>query len=218
MNNTVLSPELYQENLDFWARAWDMVKTPYTQMPDLAYIPKIPQAIAAKKHLPVLDLGCGSGWLSVYLGRGGFKVLGVDVAEHAVELARQWALSENLDIEFLESDISALDLEAGRFGSVVANSIFEHLSMGLAEKTVDSLEKILAPGGLLVACFDFVGTGPGEYFKLEDGTHVYTDKGRKGMMLRCFDDREVRDLFAGWNILEFERVTDLTRFFVAEKK
>lgn len=217
MTDTVLSPQVYQENLDFWTKAWNMVKTPYTQMPDLAYVPRIPASIEALKSDPVLDLGCGSGWLSVFLCRTGFKVTGVDVAEHALELGRMWAKQEDLQIEFLVQDISKLNFAEAYFGSVVANSIFEHLTYELCENTAKSIYRILKPGGLLVACFDKVGTGPGEYYKLDDGTQVYTDKGRRGMMLRCFSDDEIKVLFKDFEILELTQVTDLTRFFIARK-
>src|SRR5579875_3895069 len=84
-----LKSDVYRENADFWARAWNMVKTPYTQMPDLPYITAIPEALSRQGVRRVLDLGCGSGWLSIFLARQGFFVTGVDLAEHAVELARQ---------------------------------------------------------------------------------------------------------------------------------
>ena len=217
MSETTLSPQVYEENLAFWEKAWNGVKTPYTQMPDMDYIPRIPAAIASRKADRVLDLGCGSGWLSVFLCRNGFDVCGVDVAAHALELGRMWASQENLKIDFTVQDISDLKFESDSFGSVVANSIFEHLTFELASKTVESLHRILKPGGLLVACFDKVGTGPGEYYKLEDGTQVYTDKGRRGMILRCFSDEEIRTLFSAFKIHELTQVSDMTRLFIAEK-
>jgi len=163
----------------------------------------------------VLDLGCGSGWLSVFLARAGFTVIGVDVAQHAIELGQGWAATEGLAIDFRVQDICDLNLPAGHFGSVVANSIFEHLTLDLAEKTVQSLTRVLKPGGVFLGCFDKVGTGPGEYFKLSDGTQVYTDKGRQGMMLRCYSDAEIRKLFSEWDILELSEVGAGTRFFLA---
>lgn len=217
MTDTILSPEIYKENLAFWERAWNMVKTPYTQMPDLAYIPRIPMALETKKSSRLLDLGCGSGWLSVFLARNGFKVTGVDVAKHAIELAQTWADEENLPIEFETQDISQLNYSKGYFGGIVANSIFEHLTYELAKQTVDILEEILEPGGVLVACFDKVGTGPGEYFKLDDGTQVYTDKGRLGMILRCFSDEEIAVLFSNWKIEELSPVSEITRMLIAFK-
>lgn len=215
MSETTCTPHLYQQNLEFWQRAWNMVKAPYTQLPDLDYIPKIPATLEAKKSGRVLDLGCGSGWLSVFLARHGFDVVGVDVAEHAIELSKTWAKDEDLKIDFLCQDITSLSFPENHFGSVVANSIFEHLTFDLAKKTLASLKSVLEPGGIFIGCFDMVGTGPGEYYKLEDGTHVYTDKGRLGMILRCFSDIELQELFASWNLQTLETVGAGSRLVIA---
>jgi SAM-dependent methyltransferase len=165
----------------------------------------------------VLDLGCGSGWLSIFLARAGFAVTGVDISDHALELARTWAAQENLAINFDQGDIAVLDYPMASFDAIVANSIFEHLTYELAQSTLETAHKILAPNGCLIACFDYVGTGPGDYFELEDGTHVYTDKGRKGMMLRCFSDDEIRRLLQAWEMAAFDLVESKSRFVVAVK-
>jgi SAM-dependent methyltransferase len=214
----LLSSDAYRENLDFWYRAWNMVKTPYTQMPDLPYLPTIPKTLEEYSAKNVLDLGCGSGWLSIYLARAGFAVTGLDVAAHAIDLARTWASQESLKIRFDIGDIADISYGRASFDAIVANSIFEHLTLELAGNTVDQLHELLIKGGVFIGCFDQVGTGPGEYYKLEDGTHVYTDKGRKGMMLRCFSDDEIKSLFKQWEIKTFENLESGSRFVIAVPK
>ena len=39
----------------------------------------------------VLDLGCGPGWSSLFLARAGFDVVGVDISERMIEIARERA-------------------------------------------------------------------------------------------------------------------------------
>lgn len=194
-----------------------MVKTPYTQMPDLSYLERIPTLLSDIKSAKILDLGCGSGWLSIYLARQNFQVVGVDVATHALELGRMWAEQENLSIDFQVQDISDLQFPQGYFKAVVANSIFEHLTFKLAQKTILNLEGIVSPGGLFFGCFDKVGTGPGEFYKLEDGSQIYTDKGRRGMLLRCFSDQEIKELFKNWQIEELSCLENGSRILIARK-
>jgi SAM-dependent methyltransferase len=217
MSETIVSPQAYQENIDFWDKAWNGVKAPYTQMPDLQYLPKILESFEQGKHGKVLDLGCGSGWLSVFLARNGFDVVGVDLAAHAIELGKMWADQESLKIDFQVQDISNLSFAEKTFTGVIANSIFEHLTYDLAEQTAKKIYWLLADKGVFFGCFDMVGTGPGEYYKLDDGTHVYTDKGRKGMLLRCFSDDELRRIFAGWQIQELSSIEGGSRILVATK-
>lgn len=206
---------VYRQNLEFWERAWNMVKTPYTQLPDLPYIAWIPARLEERGARRILDLGCGSGWLSIYLARNHFHVTGVDISENAVRLGRQWAAKENLDITFDQSDIAELPYPSGAFDAVVANSIFEHFTISLARVTLDKVKNMLVPGGVFIGCFDKVGGGPGEYFELDDGTHVYTDKARQGMLLRYFSDDELKELFSGWTILELTTLESGSRFVVA---
>ncbi|CAN5677401.1 hypothetical protein BH10CYA1_BH10CYA1_55440 [soil metagenome] len=211
----LLASENYNNNLDFWQRAWNGVKTPYTQMPDLPYLPSIPAWLNERKVRTVLDLGCGSGWLSIFLARQGFTVTGIDVAGHALELGRQWAEQENLKINFDVGDIAKIDYPEGSFDAVVANSIFEHFTYELANVTIKRLKSLLSPGGGFIGCFDKVGTGPGEYFELDDGSHIYTDKARQGMLLRYFPDKELEKLFADWTITKFEEFGTGSRFICA---
>ena len=210
-----IDSDTYERNVKFWERAWSAVKTPYTQMPDLPYLESIPAALKKGKVQRVLDLGCGSGWLAVYLARQGFAVTGVDVAPPALELAGMWAMQEKLPIDFQVADIAHLSLPPGSFDAVVANSIFEHLTYDLARSALAQLKDILRPGGIFFGCFDKVGTGPGEYFQLEDGSHIYTDRAREGMLLRNFSDDELVELFAGWEIISLETIESGSRLVFA---
>jgi ubiquinone/menaquinone biosynthesis C-methylase UbiE len=208
---------VYQENISFWEKAWNMCKVPYTQLPDLSYIPRIADELRKNGAKKVLDLGCGSGWLAVYLARQGFEVVGVDVSAQAINLANTWASQEDLKISFDVADASQLQYQAGSFDAVVANSIFEHFPIKQAQQLTDKVYTMLKDGGIFIGCFDKVGSGPGEYYTLEDGTHVYTDKARKGMMLRRYELDELQDLFKAFKTMENDEVDGGSIFLVANK-
>jgi len=220
--NAAQSPEgqaqsVYEGNIEFWDRAWNMCKVPYTQLPNLSYIPKIPEVLQANDAKKVLDLGCGSGWLSVYLARQGFEVVGIDVAAQAIALAETWALQEDLKIAFSVGDIASLPFAAKTFDAVVANSIFEHFPLAQAQAMAAKIHEILKDDGIFIGCFDEVGGGPGEYWSLEDGTHVYTDKARKGMLLRRYSAEELATLFSAFQKTTSEPVDAGSTFLVASK-
>jgi SAM-dependent methyltransferase len=207
--------KVFEENVDFWERAWGMVKTPYSQMPDLPYIYQIPDLLSKAPGKRVLDLGCGSGWLSVYLAKQGFSVTGADISHSAIELAQKLAKIENVSIELSVADISSLKFATNSFDAVVANSIFEHLTYDLSVLAIKSLQNCLVTNGLFYGCFDKVGGGPGQYYELSDQTHVYTDKGRKGMLLRYFSDDELKKLFSDWQLLSFSTIESGSRLLLA---
>jgi SAM-dependent methyltransferase len=54
-----------------------------------------------------LDLGCGTGLNALMLAERGWSVLGVDWAEHAIDLATEVALSRGLDAQFVVADITS---------------------------------------------------------------------------------------------------------------
>ena len=54
-----------------------------------------------------LDLGCGTGLNALMLAQRGWSVLGVDWAEHAIELATEVVSSRGLDAQFVVADITS---------------------------------------------------------------------------------------------------------------
>lgn len=65
----------------------------------------------------VIDLGCGSGELSLALARRGHDVTGVDISSVAIHLARAKAEREGLAVRFEVQDATALSLTE-RFDSI----------------------------------------------------------------------------------------------------
>lgn len=100
---------------------------------------------------PVLDVGCGTGELSLFLARRGHDVLGIDLSARAIEQARRKARRRRIDAEFLVWD--ALDLSrlgaAGLSFRTVVDSAMLHL-LGDRERDlfVDGLGAVVRPGGL----------------------------------------------------------------------
>ncbi|PXW91603.1 methyltransferase family protein [Streptohalobacillus salinus] len=67
-----------------------------------------------KKHLKpsarrVLDLGCGTGKMSVLLSKAGYQMTGVDLSEDMLVEASQRALTEKQSIQWIQQDMTALE-------------------------------------------------------------------------------------------------------------
>ena len=97
----------------------------------------------------VLDVACGHGRHSLELARRGFRVTGVDLSPRSLELAREAAQRESLDVEFVERDARELDFDA-EFDAAI--NLFTSV-MGYFEDDADTQEVVnrvaraLVPGG-----------------------------------------------------------------------
>jgi 2-polyprenyl-3-methyl-5-hydroxy-6-metoxy-1,4-benzoquinol methylase len=65
----------------------------------------------------VLDLTCGTGSQVFWLVEHGYKVVGSDINQKMLELAKARALKERLDIQFVEGDMRTSQL--GKFDAVI---------------------------------------------------------------------------------------------------
>ena len=209
---------LYEENLHFWDSAWSRVAKPHKDLPKLPYIHELTRKLKKYKVKKVLDLGCGSGWLTIFISKYGFEVTGIDTAKPAVELGKIWASEDNANVNLLVGDILNLPFKEDTFDAAVCNSVLEHFRSDQAKVLFEKIHKVLAPQGFFFGCFDQVGTGKGEYFELQDSTHVYTDEMRKGMMLRNFSDQELRELLSNFDILSFDKNNYGSRLVWARKR
>lgn len=100
---------------------------------------------------PALDLGCGSGDLSIYLAQQGCRVVGIDFVESAVTLARQRAASLPLDtaqlLEFRVADALKPSFLQQQFGAVFDSGFFHLFDPEECDSLVDELALTLSPHG-----------------------------------------------------------------------
>lgn len=91
----------------------------------------------------ILDLGCGTGWLSAMLANFG-PTTGVDLAESVIATAR--ARSPN--VTFFAGDIFKMSLLAEHFDVVVSQEVIAHVLDQVAY--LDRAVHVLKPGGYLI--------------------------------------------------------------------
>ena len=72
----------------------------------------------------VLDAGCGTGENALHVASLGLSVLGVDVAETALAIARQKANNRGIEIEFAAADAFHLERLRRRFQTVLDCGLF----------------------------------------------------------------------------------------------
>jgi ubiquinone/menaquinone biosynthesis C-methylase UbiE len=111
----------------------------------------------------VLDAGCGTGENALHIASLGLRVLGVDVAETALSIAREKAAARGIDAEFVFADALHLDRLGRVFETVLDCGLFHAFDSDERPDYVASLASVTGRGGhLYVLCFSDVGpdTGP----------------------------------------------------------
>jgi SAM-dependent methyltransferase len=111
----------------------------------------------------VLDAGCGTGENALHLASLGLSVLGVDVAEAALAIARTKADGRGIELEFAAADAFQLERLGRTFRTVMDCGLFHTFDGDERSRYVASLASVTGHDGTLyVLCFrdDGPDTGP----------------------------------------------------------
>jgi SAM-dependent methyltransferase len=94
----------------------------------------------------VLDFGCGAGENALLLARRGARVVGVDISESLIEIARRRLRANGLDgrAEFVVGSAHDLPFSRDAFDVVLGIAILHHLDLMAASREI---HRVLRPEG-----------------------------------------------------------------------
>jgi len=140
--------------------------------------------IDERAHLPgkkVVDVGCGGGILSEGLCQRGAHVLGIDMGEAPLSVAKLHGLESGIEVEYRQMTVEALaEEEAGTYDAVTCLEMLEHVPDPAS--VIRACARLLKPGGDLFLstinrnpkAFLFAIVGAEHILKmLPKGTHEY---------------------------------------------
>lgn len=130
---------------------------------------------------PILDAGCGSGWVSFALNQHGFKPLCVDLLEKQVSQSNLFFTYFGLEGRVVQSDIAALPFADGFFSAVIAFDVLEHIKD--IDKILAEIRRVIKREGTL---FVTVPNGWGSYGLLEDRFHKMVNLPLRRVIRRIF--------------------------------
>jgi SAM-dependent methyltransferase len=136
-NEEYTHPELYDlENSDF--------------EPEGLFFLEMAQALGG----PVLELGCGTGRMTIPLAERGLELTGVEIEPAMLELARRKA--GDLPIRWVQADARSFDLDQ-KFNFIFeSGSVFMHMLTNADQAAfLEQVRRHLAPGGRFTFCIFF---------------------------------------------------------------
>lgn len=101
----------------------------------------------------VLDLGCGTGALTLRAARKGAFVTAIDVNPGMLDVARKRVAETSLGerVQFAEKGVAELETEPSEYYDVVtAGLLFSELSGDEINFTLQQITRLLKPGGILL--------------------------------------------------------------------
>lgn len=128
------------------------------------------------KNGKVLDIGCGNGIISRALGEAGYEVLGIDLSEKAINIAKQHNDLPNVSFKQLAAeDLVAEKKDIHQYDALICSEVLEHLQQ--PEILLQTAYELLKEKGILLATVPN-GYGPREVLVTKPMQWLYTKGGR----------------------------------------
>ena len=110
--------------------------------------------IGADRQQQILDVGCGTGFLTIKIASLGYDCRGVDLSSGMMEIAQKKAEKQGLDIVFFEGNLVDLQIEDSSVDAITNRSVLWTLFE--PEKAFQEWYRVLKPEGKLL-CFCSIG-------------------------------------------------------------
>jgi 2-polyprenyl-3-methyl-5-hydroxy-6-metoxy-1,4-benzoquinol methylase len=111
---------------------------------------RVLEAVLKKYNVKnVLDMTCGTGSQVFYLTKHGYEVVGSDINQNMLKIAKKKAKENGLKVKFLKGDMRSV--QVGKFDAVITmfNAV-GHLTKDDFEKAMQNIYENLNKGGIYV--------------------------------------------------------------------
>jgi SAM-dependent methyltransferase len=120
--------------------------------------PALVEAAGVQAGMEVLDVATGTGNTALAAAERGARVVGVDLTDELLEVARRRAADAGAQADFLVGDAEELEFEEGRFDRVLSS--FGVIFAPRPEVAVGELARVCANGGAVAVTSWPVGSVP----------------------------------------------------------
>ena len=140
-----------KKNYNFYNNPWR--EPEFYKIQWLKIINKIIKISSNKKKNHILEIGCGTGFLSLELARAGNNVRGIDVSKKSIQEANhnlhKVKKNEKLNLIFEVQDANYINKEK-KYDTVIFFRSLHHFSN--VSKLLNQISKIINKNGILIIC------------------------------------------------------------------
>lgn len=143
-NTSTIEQPRFEEQQEYWDQRWNRQRRPNDwQLRRGQTILELVRMLSLDRP-KMLDLGCATGWFTAQLSRFGQDVMGIDLSEAAIELAKR----DFPGIRYTAGNIFEMHLPSETFDLVVCQEVIAHVPD--QPELVRRIAQVIKPGGYLI--------------------------------------------------------------------
>lgn len=144
----------------------------------------------------VLDVGCGAGRISVYMAERGYRVIGIDVSEGLLSIAREFSMKKSQHIHFFLSEGIKLPYQDEEFDIVIGFKILCYIpTRELRNEKLKEFYRVLRVGGTCIITQNIV---PDEYIDDAQDEHYLSNPASQFEILEKGDHFPLGSGYVRW--------------------
>ncbi|MDN5319274.1 MAG: hypothetical protein PWR00_1237 [Thermovirga sp.] len=146
MNITISQNKIFEKVVSYWdwrSKVYDKTCSKHHQWQDVFLAP-----FEGKHPLTILEMGSGTGFLSIGFAKRGHEVIGVDISPKMISFARKEAAKQNVNTKFHLGNAERPPSFPILFDGIVCRNLLWTLPNPL--KAIVVWKKLLKPGGRIV--------------------------------------------------------------------
>ncbi|MCX7845173.1 MAG: class I SAM-dependent methyltransferase [Dictyoglomaceae bacterium] len=173
-----------------------------------------------------LDLGCGKGRHALFFAKNSFEVYALDISPSGIELLKEKARSENLEIFTTVSDMLSLPYENEFFDCILSYHAIYHTHKEGLKRAISEVYRVLKRDGEFYVTFNSKFSksyGNPNNIVLEDGTIIKKEGKEAGIPHYYIDKEEIFILMKDFEILSMKYIEDIipkrsNKYFLLARK
>jgi ubiquinone/menaquinone biosynthesis C-methylase UbiE len=139
--------EFYEQNPFPNYEEYDSLSTFYEKASKGIYAKMLDEQIPL--NVKILESGCGTGQLSVFLSKGQRTVVGQDLCLNSLRLANNFKTKYGIpNLELVHADIFDLPFREGEFDFVISKGVLHHTFD--CKKAFECIARLVKPGGFII--------------------------------------------------------------------